>query len=86
PVIYLRIVCDLRIKNPNNDFSRVDRMAFFFSSDGRAWSAIGETLPMPYSIPHFMGYRFGLFAYATREAGGHADFDWYRIAEGGPVQ
>ena len=32
-----------------------------------------------------MGYRFGLFAYATKEAGGYADFDWYRIAEGEPV-
>jgi hypothetical protein len=28
-----------------------------------------------------MGYRFGLFNYATREAGGHVDFDHYRIGE-----
>jgi hypothetical protein len=34
---------------------------------------------MKYDIPHFMGYRFGLFNYATKEIGGYADFDWFRI-------
>ncbi|WP_372490047.1 hypothetical protein [Chitinophaga sedimenti] len=36
---------------------------------------------MAYTIPHFMGYRFGLFNYATKTAGGYADFDYYRISE-----
>jgi hypothetical protein len=31
------------------------------------------------AIPHFMGYRFGLFNYATKHPGGYADFDWFRI-------
>jgi len=31
-------------------------------------------------MPHFMGYRFALFNYATHEAGGFADFDWFRIS------
>jgi len=34
---------------------------------------------MIYAIPHFMGYRFGLFNYATEHPGGYADFDWFRI-------
>lgn len=37
---------------------------------------------MNYSLPHFTGYRFGLFNYATRETGGYADFDYFRISEG----
>jgi hypothetical protein len=37
--------------------------------------AIGDELEMRYTLPHFVGYRFGLFNYATKEAGGRADFD-----------
>ena len=41
---------------------------------------------MSYTIPHFMGYRFGLFCYATKAPGGFADFDFFRISDkrGGP--
>ena len=28
-----------------------------------------------------MGYRFGLFNFATQEAGGQADFDYFRISD-----
>jgi hypothetical protein len=30
-------------------------------------------------MPHFTGYRFGLFNYATREAGGYVDFDYFHV-------
>ena len=46
---------------------------------GMAGRAIGDTLQMRYTLPHFMGYRFGLFTYATRTPGGFADFDYFRI-------
>jgi hypothetical protein len=36
---------------------------------------------MAYTLPHFMGYRFGLFNYATQNAGGFVDFDFFHIAE-----
>ena len=36
---------------------------------------------MTYNPAHFMGYRFGLFNYATKEAGGPADFDYFRISD-----
>jgi len=36
---------------------------------------------MAYTLPHFMGYRFGLVYYATQEAGGYTDFDYYRIED-----
>jgi beta-xylosidase len=57
-----------------------DQASFYYSLDGEAWSPLGRTLPMRYDMPHFMGYRFGQFNFATKEAGGHADFDRFRLA------
>ena len=42
---------------------------------------IGTQLKMAYTLPHFMGYRFGLFNYATKDIGGFVDFDWFRITD-----
>jgi hypothetical protein len=36
---------------------------------------------MAYTLPHFMGYRFGLFNFATKTAGGFVDFDYYRVSD-----
>jgi beta-xylosidase len=69
-VVYLRAECDFRDKT--------DIAHFFYSLDGKKWIAIGTPLKMEYSMPHFMGYRFGLFNYATKTAGGSVDFDWFR--------
>lgn len=69
--VYLKANCDFK------DWK--DTAHFFYSLDGKSWTAIGEPLRMPYTIPHFMGYRFGLFTYATRNVGGFADFDYFRI-------
>lgn len=71
-VVYLKADCDFR--------NRADRAGFFYSLDGRRWTAIGEPLQMVYTLPHFMGYRFGLFNYATRTVGGAVDFDYFRVA------
>lgn len=54
---------------------------FYFSLDGEEWTRIGDPLTMIYSLPHFMGYRFGLFNFATREAGGYVDFEYYRVSD-----
>ncbi len=68
--VYFRIDCDF------ND----DKAFFYYSLDGDNWSEIGESLQMVYTFSkHFMGYRFGLFNYATEEPGGYVDFDYYRI-------
>jgi len=34
---------------------------------------------MKYTLTHFMGYRFGVLNYATKETGGYADFDYFKI-------
>lgn len=69
--VYLKAECDFR--------DRKDTAHFFYSLDGNTWTAIGEPLKMPYTIPHFMGYRFGLFNYASQQTGGFADFDYFRL-------
>lgn len=70
--VYLRVDMDFT--------NRTDKATFFYSTDSVNWKQIGGTLQMEYTFPkHFMGYRFGLFAYSTKSAGGTADFDWFRI-------
>jgi len=71
--VYLKAECDFRNKN--------DIAYFFYSLDGKSWTPIGSQLKMEYSMPHFMGYRFGLFNYSTKTPGGFVDFDYYRIED-----
>jgi hypothetical protein len=39
----------------------------------------GKPLQMSFTMPHFVGYRFALFNYATKTAGGFADFDYFHV-------
>jgi beta-xylosidase len=71
--VYFKIECDFR--------DRRDVATFFYSLDGKAWQPVGGPLKMAYTLPHFMGYRFGLFNYATLAAGGYADFDYFRLQD-----
>jgi beta-xylosidase-like protein len=58
---------------------RADKVYFSYSLDGKKWTPIGFALKMSYTLPHFMGYRFALFNYTTKTAGGFVDFDFFRI-------
>ena len=71
PIVYLKIDCDFR--------DRTDKAYFYYSLDGGMWIKIGSVLQMAYTLPHFMGYRFGLFNFATKTSGGFVDFDFFRI-------
>lgn len=70
-VVYLKAECDFTDKKDIADF--------YYSLDGKSWTLIGTPLRMSYTLPHFMGYRFGLFNYATKETGGYVDFDYFHI-------
>ncbi len=62
------------------DFTnKTDKAYFYYSLNGTTWTAIGSTLQMNYDLAQFMGYRFGLFTYATKSSGGYADFDFFRV-------
>ena len=69
--VYFKADCDLK--------DRADKGKFYYSLDGNKWIPIGSTINLPYTLPHFMGYRFGLFNYATKNIGGCADFDYFHI-------
>ena len=83
--IYFRIDCDFTGMNDEANhlyaLNGKDEASFFYSLDGKDWKPIGRPLKMKYDIPHFMGYRFGLFNYATKETGGYADFDFFHITD-----
>ncbi len=71
--IHFKTECDFTNKKDVADF--------FYSLDGKSWKSIGTQLKMAYTLPHFMGYRFGLFNYATKDAGGFVDFDYFHIKD-----
>ena len=71
--VFFKAECDFK--------NRADTARFFYSLDDRSWTAIGTELKMRYTIPHFMGYRFGLFNYATKDSGGFADFDFFHVTD-----
>jgi beta-xylosidase len=54
---------------------------FSYSLDGKSWTPIGRPSRLKYTFPHFMGYRYGLFYYSTKTAGGRVDFDYYRVGQ-----
>ena len=72
-IVYLKTDCDFK--------DRRDVATFFYSLDGKEWTRIGSELQMEYTLPHFMGYRFGLFNYATDTTGGYVDFDYFHISD-----
>ena len=51
-----------------------DLAYFAVSGDGERFTELGEPLKMRYSLELFVGYRIGVFCYATEELGGYADF------------
>ena len=69
--VYLRVDFDL-----SNDRGTA---SFYYSTDGSSWTKIGNNVSLNFSLHMFVGYRFGLFNFATKTAGGYADFDWFKI-------
>lgn len=66
--VYLRIDCDFD----------TDTARFFYSPDDQEWTKIGAEFKMIYNLVHFMGNRFAIFNYATKEPGGYVDVDFFR--------
>lgn len=64
----------------NNGNKRADTANFYYSLDGENWTKIGKELNISFSTSTtFMGTRTWLTNYATSEAGGYVDFDYYKI-------
>ena len=69
--VYLRIDFDLPIDRGT--------AYFYYSTDGTTWTKIGSEVKLNYDLHMFVGVRWGLFNFATKQAGGYADFDWFKV-------
>ena len=69
--VYLRIDFDLPIDRGT--------AYFYYSTDGYTWTKIGNDVKLNYDLHMFVGVRWGLFNFATKTAGGYADFDWFKV-------
>jgi beta-xylosidase len=94
--VYLKAECEFQSAPDDARFGLDERAAtivnppakpevahFSYSLDGKTWTPIGRPSRLAYTFPHFMGYRYALFYYSTKTAGGRVDFDYYRIGQGG---
>lgn len=70
--VYLRI---------NGDFTDGRDIATFeYSLDGKKFLPIGKEMKMVFDInTFFMGTKFAIFNYATKQAGGWIDVDWFHF-------
>ena len=62
--------------------SKAEGGAYFsWSYDGKEWRPIGESVSLRFDWERFfVGSRFAIFNYATKEDGGFVDVDWFRFA------
>lgn len=58
-----------------------DTAAFYYEDNGN-WKTLGIQHKLYFKLDHFTGCRFGLFAYATQQPGGYADFMKFRYQIG----
>ncbi len=69
-VVYLRVDGDF---NLNKDLA-----TFFYSFDNKNWMPIGSEYKMIFDYRRlFMGSKFAIFNYATKETGGYVDVDFF---------
>lgn len=66
-VIYLRAVVNFG----NNSCK------YYYSYNNQSWNLWGVTMNMGYTLDYFVGQRFFLFNYATKQLGGYVDIDWF---------
>ena len=70
--IWLRIDADFR-PGETRDIAKL-----WYSLDGKEWNRIGEDYRMRFDWQRFfMGTKFAIFNYATEEAGGYVDVDYF---------
>ncbi len=67
-IIYLKIVCDFRLHK--------DLATLLYSIDGKTWTPAIKDFKMVYDYRRlFMGTRFAIYNYATKQRGGYVDVD-----------
>ncbi len=60
----------------------LDIAQFSYSTDGKIFTNIGDSIRLPYQLKTFQGSRYALFAYNTKgQNGGYADFEDFKLVE-----
>jgi arabinoxylan arabinofuranohydrolase len=67
--VYLRVVADFD----------TEKARFYYSLKGYDWIEIGNEMTMVYDLLNFVGNRFAIFNYATKQTGGKVDVDYFRF-------
>ena len=72
-IIYLRIDADFRL---NTDIAQL-----WYSLNNKNWKPLGDLFQMKYDYKRlFMGTRYAIFCYATKNTGGYVDVDWFHYS------
>ena len=74
----IAINADVVYMRANADFTTDDAI-FLFSQDGKEWKQLGNSFHMVFNLEHFVGNRFAIFNYATKQSGGWVDVDWFHF-------
>lgn len=70
-VVYLKITADFTLGK--------DLAQLLYSTDGKQWNTLVKDFKMRYDYRRmFMGSRFGIFNYSTKDKGGYIDVDYFR--------
>lgn len=75
--IWLRVAADIRP-------GAARTASFSYSTDGTTFRMLGRPFVLNDSWQFFMGYRFGIFDYATQSLGGRVAIESFRIAREAP--
>ncbi len=73
--IWLRVVGDIRTSTGGG------QARFYFSTDGSEFTELGNAFTMKKEWQYFLGYRFGIFNYATKNLGGSVTVDSFELAQ-----
>lgn len=84
--MWLRVKADGRAACDGEWKEKARRATFEYSYDGTAFSQLGPTYTLTRSVMGYVGYRFGLFNFATQALGGelrvnHCDMEIWDLSE-----
>lgn len=71
-IVYLKVSADFRLHK--------DVATLAYSLDGKHWTTVLSGFKLVFDYRRFfMGTRFGIYNYATRQLGGKVDIDWFHF-------
>lgn len=56
-----------------------DKAGFYYSTDNKMFTKLGNDLSMRYRLTVFTGNKFCIFNYPTRNTGGFVDINWFHL-------